>query len=67
MAGMEAVRGRNGGGGGDATLLAIKQQEDAGIDIVYDGEQSRQHLVHGLLANIEDIDFGRRVEMGIHM
>src|SRR5579871_3524256 len=49
----------------DATLLAIKQQEDAGIDIVCDGEQSRQHFVHGFLANIEGIDFDRRVEMGI--
>ena len=49
----------------DATLLAIKQQEDAGIDIVCDGEQSRQHFVHGFLENVEGIDFGRRVEMGI--
>src|SRR6476620_6007192 len=49
----------------DATSLAIKQQEDAGIDIVCDGEQSRQHFVHGFLENIEGIDFERRVEMGI--
>jgi 5-methyltetrahydropteroyltriglutamate--homocysteine methyltransferase len=49
----------------DATLLAIKQQEDAGIDIVSDGEQSRQHFVHGFLENVDGIDFGRRVEMGI--
>ena len=31
----------------DATLLALKEQEDAGIDIVTDGEQARQHFVHG--------------------
>jgi 5-methyltetrahydropteroyltriglutamate--homocysteine methyltransferase len=49
----------------DATLLALKQQEDAGIDIVCDGEQSRQHFVHGFLENVEGIDFGQRVEMGI--
>ncbi len=49
----------------DATLLAIKLQEDAGIDIVTDGEQSRQHFVHGFLEQVEGIDFGKRMEMGI--
>ncbi|HEY7580529.1 MAG TPA: methionine synthase [Acetobacteraceae bacterium] len=49
----------------DATLLAIKLQEDAGLDIATDGEQSRQHFVHGFLENIEGIDFSRRVEIGI--
>src|SRR6202521_6037341 len=52
-------------GKADATLLAIKQQEDAGIDIVGDGEQSRQHFVHGFLEFVEGIDFARRVEIGI--
>jgi len=49
----------------DATLLALKLQEDAGIDIVTEGEQSRQHFVHGFLERITGIDFERRVEMGI--
>src|SRR5438874_11918030 len=49
----------------DATLLVIKEQEDAGIDIVTDGEQLRQHFVHGFLEHVEGIDFTRRVEMGI--
>jgi 5-methyltetrahydropteroyltriglutamate--homocysteine methyltransferase len=49
----------------DATLLAIKLQEDAGIDIVCDGEQARQHFVHGFLEAVEGIDFDQRVEMGI--
>jgi len=49
----------------DATLLALKIQEDAGIDIVTDGEQSRQHFVHGFVEGIEGIDFARRVPMGI--
>jgi 5-methyltetrahydropteroyltriglutamate--homocysteine methyltransferase len=49
----------------DATLLAIKEQEDAGIDIVSDGEQSRQHFVHGFLEFVDGIDFGKKVEMGI--
>src|SRR2546430_10305905 len=49
----------------DATLLALKLQEDCGIDIVTDGEQSRQHFVHGFLESVEGIDFARRVEIGI--
>jgi 5-methyltetrahydropteroyltriglutamate--homocysteine methyltransferase len=49
----------------DATLLWIKEQEDAGIDTVSDGEQSRQHFVHGFLESVEGIDFERKVKMGI--
>src|SRR5579859_5784106 len=49
----------------DATILAIKMQEDADIDIVCDGEQSRQHFVHGFLEAVEGIDFDKKVEMGI--
>jgi 5-methyltetrahydropteroyltriglutamate--homocysteine methyltransferase len=49
----------------DATLLWLKLQEDAEINIVTDGEQSRQHFVHGFLERIEGIDFARKVEMGI--
>ena len=49
----------------DATLLALKEQEDTGIDIVTDGEQARQHFVHGFLEGVEGVDFARRVTMGI--
>ena len=49
----------------DATLLWLKVQEDAGIDVVTEGEQSRQHFVHGFLEQVEGIDFGRKVKMGI--
>ena len=49
----------------DATLLWIKTQEDAGIDIIGDGEQSRQHFVHGFLEQVEGIDFANKVTMGI--
>ena len=49
----------------DATLLWIKAQEDAGLDIVGDGEQSRQHFVHGFLAQVDGIDFENKVTMGI--
>jgi 5-methyltetrahydropteroyltriglutamate--homocysteine methyltransferase len=49
----------------DATILALKLQEDSGIDIVTDGEQSRQHFVHGFLESVDGIDFARKVEIGI--
>src|SRR3954471_2227020 len=49
----------------DAPLLAIKLQEDAGIDLVGDGEQARQHFVHGFLDRVAGIDFAHKVEMGI--
>ena len=49
----------------DATLLWIKAQEDAGLDVVGDGEQSRQHFVHGFLEQVEGIDFEHKVKMGI--
>src|SRR3954467_12163335 len=49
----------------DATLVWLKAQEDAGLDIVTDGEQSRQHFVHGFLEQVEGIDFAHKVEMGI--
>ena len=49
----------------DATLLWIKVQEDAGLDVIGDGEQSRQHFVHGFLEQVEGIDFDNKVTMGI--
>ena len=49
----------------DATLLWIKAQEDAGLDVVGYGEQARQHFVHGFLEQVEGIDFVNKVKMGI--
>ena len=49
----------------DATILAVKLQEDCGIDVVTDGEQSRQHFVHGFLEQVAGVDFDRKVEMGL--
>jgi 5-methyltetrahydropteroyltriglutamate--homocysteine methyltransferase len=49
----------------DATLLWIKAQEDAGLDVVGDGEQARQHFVHGFVEQVEGIDFVNKVKMGI--
>jgi 5-methyltetrahydropteroyltriglutamate--homocysteine methyltransferase len=49
----------------DATMLALKVQEDAGIDLLTEGEQARQHFVHGFLEKVDGIDFAHKVEMGI--
>jgi 5-methyltetrahydropteroyltriglutamate--homocysteine methyltransferase len=49
----------------DATLLWLKIQEDADLDIVSDGEQSRQHFVHGFLEFVDGIDRSNKVAMGI--
>jgi 5-methyltetrahydropteroyltriglutamate--homocysteine methyltransferase len=49
----------------DAALLWLKEQEDAGIDIVTDGEQFRIHFVHGFLEHVAGIDWARKTKMGI--
>ena len=49
----------------DATLVWIRAQEEAGLTVIGDGEQSRQHFVHGFLEQVEGIDFEHKVEMGI--
>lgn len=49
----------------DAALIWLKEQEDAGIDVVTDGEQFRVHFVHGFLEHIEGIDWQKKTAMGI--
>src|SRR3982074_502221 len=49
----------------DATMLAVKLQEDAGVDIVTEGEQARQHSVPGFPEKIEAVGVAHKVEMGI--
>jgi 5-methyltetrahydropteroyltriglutamate--homocysteine methyltransferase len=49
----------------DAVVLALREQERAGIDIVTDGEQTRQHFVHGFVEGLGGIDLGRRTLVGI--
>ena len=49
----------------DAAMVWIKEQESAGIDIVSNGEQFREHFVHGFLRKIEGIDWDRMTTMGI--
>jgi 5-methyltetrahydropteroyltriglutamate--homocysteine methyltransferase len=49
----------------DAALVWLKEQDDAGIDIVTNGEQFRIHFVHGFLQDIEGIDWTKKTKMGI--
>jgi len=58
--GTELVEGQQ-----DAALVWIKVQEDAGIEIVSDGEQFRRHFVHGFLESVEGIDWQKMTTMGI--
>ena len=48
-----------------AALEWLQEQENAGLDIVGDGEQFRIHFVHGFLENLEGIDWNRKTRMGI--
>lgn len=49
----------------DAVRTVLKMQEAAGIDIVGDGEQTRMHFVHGFLAGVDGVDFGKLKRIGI--
>ncbi len=49
----------------DAALIWIKEEEDAGIDIVTEGEQFRMHFVHGFLEHVAGIDWEKKTKMGI--
>ena len=49
----------------DAVVLALRDQEEAGIDIVTDGEQTRRHFVWGFVERLEGIDFSKMVTIGI--
>ena len=44
----------------DALALAVADQERAGIDIVCDGEQTRQHFVTTFIEHLGGVDFDRR-------
>jgi 5-methyltetrahydropteroyltriglutamate--homocysteine methyltransferase len=49
----------------DAALVWLKEQEDAGIATVSDGEQFRTHFVHGFLEHVDGIDWNLKTAMGI--
>lgn len=44
----------------DALSLALQQQQQAGINIVSDGEQTRQHFVTSFIEQLNGIDFVNR-------
>ena len=45
--------------------LALRDQENAGIDIVSDGEQTRRHFVTTFIENLDGVDFQRKKTMRI--
>lgn len=44
----------------DALLVSLQEQIQAGIDIVSDGEQTRQHFVTTFIEHLEGVDFTKR-------
>jgi 5-methyltetrahydropteroyltriglutamate--homocysteine methyltransferase len=44
----------------DAVRLVLRDQEEAGIDIVSDGEQTRRHFVTTFIEGLEGVDFTNR-------
>jgi 5-methyltetrahydropteroyltriglutamate--homocysteine methyltransferase len=44
----------------DAVRVWLRAQERAGIDIVSDGEQTRQHFVTSFIEGLDGVDFARR-------
>jgi 5-methyltetrahydropteroyltriglutamate--homocysteine methyltransferase len=55
LTGDDLVEGKN-----DALRLSVQEQQQAGIDIISDGEQSRQHFVTTFVESLSGVDFGSR-------
>ena len=55
LQGDELVEGKQ-----DALRIAVKEQSDRGIDIVSDGEQTRQHFVTTFIEHLDGVDFEQR-------
>ena len=49
----------------DAVRLVLRDQEKAGIDIVSDGEQTRQHFVTSFIERLAGVDFKQTRTMRI--
>ncbi|WP_062225702.1 methionine synthase [Aureimonas frigidaquae] len=55
LGGAELVQGKQ-----DALRLSLADQERAGIDIVSDGEQTRQHFVTTFIEHLDGVDLQRK-------
>jgi 5-methyltetrahydropteroyltriglutamate--homocysteine methyltransferase len=55
LQGDELLDGKN-----DALRIAMQEQQLAGIDIVSDGEQTRQHFVTTFIEHLNGVDFNKR-------
>ncbi|MFB0612547.1 methionine synthase [Aurantiacibacter poecillastricola] len=55
LQGEELVAGRQ-----DALRVTLAEQDRAGIDIVSDGEQTRQHFVTTFIEHLDGVDFAQR-------
>ena len=55
MEGEDLVSGKQ-----DALRVVLQEQQAAGIDIVSDGEQTRQHFVTTFIEGLEGVDFEKR-------
>lgn len=55
LQGAELLEGKQ-----DALRVILHDQQQAGIDIVSDGEQTRQHFVTTFIENLDGVDFEKR-------
>jgi len=55
LQGDELINGKQ-----DALRIALQEQQLAGIDIVSDGEQTRQHFVTTFIEHLDGVDFEQR-------
>lgn len=55
LQGDELIEGKQ-----DALRVALQEQQHAGIDIVSDGEQTRQHFVTTFIEHLDGVDFEKR-------
>lgn len=55
LSGQELIQGKQ-----DALRVTLQEQQQAGIDIVSDGEQTRQHFVTTFIEHLDGVDMEKR-------